>query len=78
MFRQAGYNDIILQMNGLKKGRECYCDFISQWRKRSKPGLLVFPPKKTLICGGHVQLANRVVVRGQSEESIDFQKDRRA
>ena len=27
--------------------------FISQWMKRSKHGLLVFPPKKILICKRH-------------------------
>ena len=49
--------------------------FISQWIKRSKHGLFVFLPKKTLIWRRHCfWLANRVAVWCQSKVSVDFSK----
>ena len=48
--------------------------FISQRMKRSKHGVFVFPPKKTLMWRGIVLLANRVAVWRQSEVSVDFYK----
>ena len=36
--------------------------FISQWMKRSKHGLFVFPPKKPQYGEGIVQLTNSVAV----------------
>ena len=38
-------NDIILQMNGLKKGRECYCGFFILYTK-FPPGHLTKTIKK--------------------------------
>ena len=48
--------------------------FISQWMNRSKHGLFVFPPKKTLTWKGIVRLDNHVAVSRQSEVSVDFLK----
>ena len=39
----------------------CIC-FVSQWIKRSKHRLFIFPPEKTLMWRRHVRLANRVAV----------------
>ena len=48
--------------------------FITQWMKRSKHGLFVFPPKNPSCGEGVVRLANRVVLLRQSEVSVDLWK----
>ena len=41
------------ELEGLEEAKQC---FISQWTKRSKHGLLVFLPKKTLIWRRHCSI----------------------
>ena len=48
--------------------------FISQWMKRSKNGVFVFPPKNPWYGEGIVRFANPVAVWRQSEVSFDFWK----
>ena len=45
--------------------------FISQWMKRSKHGLFVFPPKKTLIWGRHFSIGQWCCSM-TSKRSIDW------
>ena len=45
--------------------------FISQWMKRSKYGLFVFPPKKTLIWRGHPSIGQWCCSM-TSKQSVDW------
>ena len=51
----------------------CYL-FYRPMDEKTKHGLFIFPPKKTLIWGRYCWLTIRVAAWRQSEVSVDFQK----